>query len=74
MTDFNPYTCRLLRRLDWLLYRVTFRVVVWSGGYLCRLSRAGVLWEARSFFPGWMYSLAAWVQNRWFWTRKILSV
>ena len=72
--NHNPYTCRLLRRVDWLLYQLDSQPVVWSkGGRLCRVSPTGVRWEALGFFPGWMYGAAAWIQNRWFWTRKILS-
>lgn len=70
----NPYTCRLLRRFDWVIHKVMRHRVEWSGnGRLVRVSPAGVRWETITFFPGWMYRAAADIQNRWIWTRRILS-
>jgi len=70
----NPYTCRLLRRLDWLWYRVTLRPVYWSAnGRLCLRCALVHGVEARTLFPGWLYHLAARVQTRWPRTRAVLS-
>ena len=71
--DYNPYTCRLFRRFDWLIYKMMFFRVAWRGGRLCRISKNDVASEATGFFPGFMYSAATWIQNKWLWTRKILS-
>jgi len=69
----NPYTCRLLIRIDGLLLRLRGRQVEWRGGYLC--VKNGAAWgEARSVFPDWMYLAAVRIQNRWLWTRKVLSL
>ena len=64
----NPYTCRLLIRIDKVLYHR--KNPYWSNqGKLCIRNA-----EVDTHFPGWMFRLAAGVQNHWFWTRKILSV
>lgn len=84
----NPYTCRLLLRIDQILYRIRGRYFTyWSGpdndrpgprnqgGHLCERSvhyEGG--WEVLSHFPGWMFVLACWLQNRYMWTRKLLSL
>jgi hypothetical protein len=70
----NPYTCRLLRRLDAVIWRVRGREVFWTrDGYLCELMPRGHGVELATHFPGAFYTAAAWVQNRWLWTRKVLS-
>ena len=69
----NPYTCRLLRRLDAWIYAAMGKTVKWSDGALCFVGHNGVRWQAPSLFPGWMYRAAAAIQNRWWWTRNILS-
>lgn len=69
----NPYTCRLLIRIDGVLLRLRGRELQWRGGYLCE--RNGVSWgEIRTVFPAWMYVTAANIQNRWPWTRRVLSL
>lgn len=65
----NPYTCSLLRRFDWLIHKLLLRQPYWSKGRLC-IKHC----EAKTFFPGWMYGLAADIQNRWYWTRLILQI
>ncbi len=65
----NPYTCRCLIRIDKILYQLRGKQPYWSlSGKLC-INHA----QTNSHFPGWMFTLAAWIQNQWFWTRKILS-
>lgn len=73
----NPYTCRLLLRIDELIYRLKGKRVAWSGangGRLCEVMPKGHGVELRSHFPGWMFVKAADAQNRWLWTRKVLSL
>ncbi len=71
----NPYTCRLLIRIDRVIYWLTFRKTVWgNSGWLCRVSPSGVKWAVTSHFPDWMYRAATRIQNKWFWTRRILSI
>jgi hypothetical protein len=70
----NPYTCRLLRRVDKIIWKLRGKRVYWSSdGHLCERYPAGHGGELDTHFPGWMYVAAAKVQNRWFWTRKVLS-
>lgn len=65
----NPYTCKLLRRVDYLIYWLKGKQPYWSeSGRLCQKN-----WELSTHFPGWMYSKAADIQNRWYWTRLILG-
>ena len=74
MTE-NPYTCRLLIRIDMLLYRLRGRRVYWSGcGHLCERMPAGHGVELRSHFPSGWFRWAADVQNRRPWTRRVLSL
>jgi len=66
----NPYTCRLLIRLDERIYALKGVVTYWSeSGYLC-IGNA----EARTHFPGILFIWAAKLQNRFIWTRKVLSL
>lgn len=82
----NPYTCRLLIRIDQIIYRIRGPYFTyWSGGdepgdmktqggHLCQRSvHYDGGWTVRSHFPGWMFVAACWLQNRWMWTRWILS-
>lgn len=70
----NPYTCRLLKRIDAEIARARGKTVGWSkDGTLCEIMPKGHGVELRSIFPGRLYSIAADVQNRWRWTRKVLS-
>jgi len=73
----NPYTARTLIRIDALIWRVRGKRVEWGGPNSGRLferfaSGSGV--ELRSHFPSWMFVAACNVQNRWLWTRRILSL
>lgn len=70
----NPYTCRLLIRIDALLYRMRGRRVCWLGGMLCERMPPGHGVELRSHFPGAWHAWAAVVQNRRPWTRRVLSL
>jgi len=74
MTDHNPYTCRLLRRIDGLLYQLRGWRIVWCDGHVCRRYPSGSKVEVPTHFPDWMYLLASKVKNRWPWTRKVLSL
>ena len=65
----NPYTCRLLIRIDKLLYRMRGIKAHWSKSGKLVIGHC----EAQTHFPGWMFCLASRVQNKWFWTRNILS-
>jgi hypothetical protein len=65
----NPYTCRLLRRVDYLIYRLKGHRPYWSSsGRLCEGH-----WELTSHFPQWLYGKASELQNHWVWTRLVLS-
>jgi hypothetical protein len=70
----NPYTCRLLKRVDALLYRLRGRRVCWLDGTLCERMSAGHGVELRSHFPDGWFRWAADVQNRRPWTRRMLSI
>ena len=71
----NPYTCRLLIRLDRIIHWFTSRRrTYWSSttGHLCfDYGTYGV--EARTHFPGWLFMWACKIQNRYPWTRRVLS-
>jgi hypothetical protein len=74
----NPYICRLLIRLDRVLYRLCGVPTYWAeSGHLCRAIYKNNTFshgvEAATHFPGWMFRSAAAAQNRWPWMRKILS-
>jgi hypothetical protein len=74
MREFEPYTCRLLIRLDRAIFRITCRRrTYWDrDGKLCfDYGTHGV--EARTHFPDWMFRTAAKIQNRYPWTRRVLS-
>lgn len=73
-SDPNPYTCRLFIRIDAVIYRLKGKPIYWSrDGALCERMPPGHGVELRSHFPGWMFIAACRVQNRWYWTRKVLS-
>jgi len=66
----NPYTCRLFRRIEYAVLFVTMRHPYWSrAGHLCVGNS-----EFSTVFPSWLYRLACKIQNKWFWTRRILSI
>lgn len=66
----NPYTCRLLIRLDKVAYTLLGKKPYWSTcGQLC--IGGG---QAKTHFPGWLFRLATRIQNRWLWTRRLLSI
>lgn len=74
----NPYVCRLLIRIDRIIYALKGRHTVWLGGRLCFLygpdpkyGYHGV--QCSTHFPGWMFHWACNIQNRFIWTRKILN-
>ncbi|MEE8307787.1 MAG: hypothetical protein V3R81_11015 [Gammaproteobacteria bacterium] len=64
-----PYSCNLLRRCDFVLYAIWGRKPIWSDEG--RLLSGN--FELPTLFPDWMYTKAAHAQNRWPWTRLILS-
>jgi hypothetical protein len=66
----NPYTCRLLRRFDYLIYWLKGKNPYWSKrGRLCEKS-----WELSTHFPHWLYGKASDIQNHWYISRLILSI
>lgn len=70
----NPYTCRLLRRIDKVIWALRGKPVYWSScGHLCERHPAGHGSELPTHFPGWMFVAAANIQNRHPWTRRVLS-
>lgn len=70
----NPYTCRLLMRIDGLLYRLRGNKVEWRGGHVCIAYPSGSAVAVSTHFPDWMFRAAAFLQNRWPWTRRVLSL
>jgi hypothetical protein len=71
----NPYTCRLLRRIDRVIYFLVGKKVYWSNsGHLCQRYLKGHSGEVKSFFPDWFYIWACRVQNKYPLTRKVLSI
>lgn len=70
----NPYVARLFLRIDALIWRLRGKRICWLGGTLCERMPAGHGVELRSHFPAAWFSWAARVQNRWLWTRRILSL
>lgn len=71
----NPYTCRLLIRIDAVLWRLRGRRVYWAtDGKLCERMPKGHGVELRSHFPAQAFIAAADIQNRHRWTRRILSI
>ena len=64
-----PYSCNLLRRFDFMLYALRGRKPKWSDEG--RLLSGN--FELPTLFPNWIYVKAASAQNRWPWTRLILS-
>jgi len=73
-TKRYPYTCKLLIRLDQAVYFLKNKKTQWENGKLYRVSDKGVLWQAPTHFPGFLFVWAAGIQNRFMWTRKFLSV
>lgn len=74
MTE-NPYTCRLLIRIDRVIWTLRGVRPFWGkSGHLVRQWPSGSMSELGTHFPGWMFFLAARIQNRWPWTRKVLSL
>lgn len=70
------YTCRLLRRLDVLAWRLKGPLhVEWSteSGVLVQVHPSGSRVELRSVWPGWMYQWSC-RQNRHPWIWKLLNV
>lgn len=67
----NPYTCRLLRRIDYIIYFILGKNPYWhkKSGHLCIKNS-----EAETFFPGCFYRLSAKIANRHLWTRNILGI
>lgn len=73
----NRYVCRTLIRIDEVIYRLKGKRVAWDGpnsGTLIEVMPKGHGAELRSHFPGWMFVKAAEIQNRWIWTRRVLSL
>jgi len=67
----NPYTCRLLRRIDYVVYFLMNKKPYWhkTSGHLCVKNS-----EAKTFFAGCFYRFSAKIANKYLWTRKILGI
>lgn len=69
----NRYVARTLIRIDAVIWRLRGKNVAWYGGVLCEnFGTHGV--ELRSHFPGDVHRIAAKIQNKYLWTRKVLSI
>lgn len=65
----SPYTCRLLKRIEFAIYWLTLKRPHWSKrGRLCRNH-----YELPSIFPHKWYRWASKIQNKYYWSRLILS-
>ena len=75
MRKCEPYTCRLLIRIDKIIYRIRGVKCFWGhdGKLVTRGSNPNAIYQVNTHFPGWMFAIACKIQNKWFWTRKILS-
>lgn len=65
----NAYTCRLFKRIDFVILWLTFKRPYWKNGRLFIKH-----WEAPTVFPMRWYSWASAMQNKRFWTRLILNL
>lgn len=45
----------------------------WHGDSLVQRSPHGVLIGCSARGPRWIWHAASWIQNRWFWTRKVFG-
>lgn len=72
----NPYTCRLLIRIDWFIWRLRGVKVFFSqqSGYLVRQWPSGSMSAMSTHFPDKWFIAAAYIQNRWPRTRRLLSI
>ena len=70
----NPYVARTLIRIDALIHRLRGRRVRWYDSVLCEQMPKGHGVELATHFPGWVHVAAARAQNRWVWTRRLLSL
>jgi len=75
MRKCEPYTCRLLIRIDKIIYRIRGVKCFWGhdGKLVTRGSNPNAIYQVNTHFPGWMFAIACKIQSKWFWTRKILS-
>lgn len=65
----HAYTCRLFKRVDFLLLSLMLKKPRWKNGRLFTGR-----YEARTIFPMSWYRWAADIQNKRVWTRIILNV
>lgn len=70
----NPYIARTFIRIDALIWRLRGKKTCWLGGSLCERMPKGHGVELRSHFPASWHVWAANTQNRYLWTRRILSL
>jgi hypothetical protein len=73
------YTCSTLLCLDRILYRAKGKNCYWNrdkDGFEAVVieSKHGIKCEVYTHFPDWCFYAAAWLQNRFPWTRKFLSL
>jgi hypothetical protein len=77
VTEENPYVARTLFRIDRIIWRLRGRETYWHNHLCFAIRRDGKFSHGvavRSHFPGWVHVLASRIQNRWLWTRKVLSI
>lgn len=67
----NPYTCRLLRRIDFCIYFIQGKKPYFSKESGRLLSGR---WELPTCFPDSAYWWAVNMQYKYPWTRRILSI
>jgi hypothetical protein len=65
----HAYTCRLFKRIDFVILWLMFKRPYWKNGRLFTKH-----WEAATIFPVSWYHWAADMQNKYFWTRLILNL
>jgi hypothetical protein len=71
----NRYTCSTLICADQFIYKLRGKDVFWTDdGCLVERNKNGVLGECRTHFPDSLFILACRIQNKWPWTRKLLSL
>lgn len=72
----NPYTCLLFRHIDYFLWWLRGQKVFWAknSGHLCKRYSKGHGGELKTHFPASWYRWACHIQNKYLWTRKILSL
>jgi hypothetical protein len=75
MRSPNYYTCSTLFCIDRWIYKLKGKDTFWTkDGALVEQHKSGSLSEVRTHFPDWMFLVACRIQNKWPWTRNLLSI